>query len=212
MSPRGWTASKKGRRSDDDDEGDEPDDEGNAKNLAADDAGLRRAGLRRRTALERADSAEMDWRHEGLFYDFQARADAVAGLFGIGHHAPKPMAGETLRNYKVRCLRPWQKLSPAYKDVDLKVLGIADGAAFAVACDDILKHADEEARHPKNVPLGYLFERVEQKGGHTFRRFYGSPKSWMSAFAPPGKLVRKIHRMDSNGNVTGSLYQRADAR
>jgi len=71
-----------------------------------------------------------------------------------------------------------------------------------------LKCADADGRRPTRVPLGYLAARVTTKGGHTETRFYGSPKSWMSAFAPPGKLVRRINRMDSNGNVTGSLYQR----
>jgi hypothetical protein len=56
---------------------------------------------------------------------------------------------------------------------------------------------------------GDLAQRVEQKGGHTFTRFYGRPSSWMNAFAPQGKLVRRIKRMDDHGNVTDALYQRA---
>jgi hypothetical protein len=49
-----------------------------------------------------------------------------------------------------------------------------------------IEAAADEARHPKNVPLGYLAERVEHtKAGHTITKFYGAPKSWMNQFMPP---------------------------
>jgi hypothetical protein len=106
--------------------GDNNEEKGEPEDLAADDADddeeakARRGALRKRTALERADASELSFKSEHLFYDWQARVDGVAGHYGAGHHAPKPMISETLRNYKIRCLRPWQNLSKAYADVDLK--------------------------------------------------------------------------------------------
>jgi hypothetical protein len=198
---------KKGRRADDDDE-DEPDKE-KARPLAADSLDEdERAALRERMRLERADSVEMGWKTQHRFHDWQAKCDSIAGMYGFDMHAPRPLQGEMLKNYKVRCLKPWQRLCKEYASVDLKTLALVDGAAFQVAADAILTAAREEAKHPKQVPMGVLLPRVEQRGGHTYTRWYGSPRSWMNAFAPPGKLVRRVNRMDSEGNITGSLYQR----
>jgi hypothetical protein len=195
----------KGRRDDE-----EPDpvlgEEDEPRDLAADDAHARRGALRKRTAVERADSAVCDWRNEDRFATFQSRVDSVASLWG--HKADRPMAGETLGGFKRRSVRHWQSLSPTYKDADLKVLQVADGVAFNVAVDDILKCADAEGRAPTRVAAGHLAPRVEQKGGHTITKFYGRPSTWMNTFAPRGQVVKRINRLDSSGNVTGAIYQR----
>ena len=119
------------------------------------------------------------------------------------------MAGELLRNHKIRCMPPWQGLSEEFKHADLKTLSIADGVSFNHAIDRILVAADSEGRRPTRVPLGYLAERVEVKNSHTYARFYGQPKSWMSQFAPQGRAVKRINRLDSNGNIAGIAYGRA---
>jgi hypothetical protein len=146
--------------------------------------------------VERGDEAVCGWRNEDQFAAFQARVDSVASLFG--QSAGRPIHGETLGAFKRRSVRPWQSLSPTFKDVDLRVLQKADGIAFNAAINDILTHADAEGRRPSRVPLGYLAERTETKGGHVYSRFYGHPISWMAPFMIPGKRVRRItERADS---------------
>ena len=183
----------------------EEEGEGRPKPLAADDA-----SYRQKTELERADASELSFNTENLFYEWQARVDKVARTYGLGHAAPKPMVGEKLRDYKRRTVSPWKPLSNAFKDVDLRVLSVADAQAFAVACDDILTAAEAEAKNPKRVPDGWLAERAEQsRAGHTITRFYGRPAAWLSNHMPPGRRVKRINRMDGgDGRLGGVAYQR----
>jgi len=121
-----------------------------------------------------------DWRNEDKFAEFQSRCDSIAS---IGASAPaSPLPGRRWAPSSAGRSANWQSLSPTYKDVDLRVLAVADSVAFNVAVDDILKHADAEGRRPSRVPDGYLAERVETKGGHTSR---GS--------TPPEKLDGRVH-------------------
>jgi hypothetical protein len=177
--------------------------------LAADEAKARNDSYRRRMSVERGDEAICDWRSEDQFAAFQARVDSVASLFG--QSAGRPIHGETLGAFKRRSVRPWQSLSPTFRDVDLRVLQKADGIAFNAAINDILKYADAEGRRPTRVPLGVLIERSETKRGHIHTKFYGSPKSWMAPFMVPGKRVRRItERSDSGpGRVIYELQARA---
>ena len=59
------------------------------------------------------------------------------------------------------------------------------------------------------VPIGHLVERVEQRRGHSITKFYGRPISWMAQFAPQGRVVKRIHRLDANGIISGVAYQRS---
>jgi hypothetical protein len=128
------------------------DDPTKAKELAADAlTDDERAALKERMRLERADAVEMGWETQHRFHEWQAKCDSIAGMYGFDMHAPRPMQGELLRDYRVRCLKPWQSLSAEYKHCDLKTLARVDGPAFQVAADNILAAAREEARHPKQV-------------------------------------------------------------
>ena len=89
-----------------------------------------------------------------------------------------------------------------------RCLQVADSVAFNVAVEDILARADKEGRNPTAIPMGYLAERSEVKGGHTFTRFYGRPSAWMNQFAPTGKRVRRIIER-SDGGASRTLYERA---
>ena len=77
-----------------------------------------------------------------------------------------------------------------------------------VAIEDILSRADKEGRNPTQIPAGYLAERSEVKGGHTFTRFYGRPSTWMNQFAPTGRRVRRIIERGTGG-TNRTLYERA---
>src|SRR6266567_6222936 len=56
----------------------------------------------------------------------QMRADSVAQAFG--EHAPRPMSGELLHEYRTRIAKLWQRHSKEFKNVDLNK--IPAGAAF----------------------------------------------------------------------------------
>jgi hypothetical protein len=174
---------------------------GKPEDLAADSSFKVRSDAERRNNL-RSD----DWRNENHFAEFQAKADAVASLFG--QRAARPIAGELLGSFKRRSIREWQSLSPTYKDVDMRVVQVADAVAFDVAVDDVLKCADAEGRRPTRVPVGHLIERVEERGGHRFVRFYGQPKSWMDQFMPRAQRVKSVRQMASDGRIEGTLYQK----
>jgi hypothetical protein len=138
-----------------------------------------------------------DWWDEDKFFAFQARAVAVAQLFG--GRASKPMAGETLGAYKCRTVREWQHLSPTFKNSDLNVLQIADGVAFNVAINDIMARADAEGRDPFKIPLGYLADRTENRGGHQITKCYGHPIRWVAPFMTQGKRIRRIIERSDSG-------------
>ena len=66
------------------------------------------------------------------------------------------------------------------------------------------------AINPKSVPLGTLREIIETRGGHTYSKFYGNPKSWMAAHMPNGRLVRQITvRQDNTEKVRYEQRKRA---
>jgi hypothetical protein len=103
-------------------------------------------------------------------------------------------------------LYPLQTYSPAFKHADLRVVAV-DPAGFKAAEDSILVAADAEGRNPTQIPLGFLREIKETRGGHEFTRFYGKPIAWMAPFMAQGKRVKRIiERSDSGPGRT--LYER----
>jgi hypothetical protein len=117
------------------------------------------------------------------------------------------MYGELRDNYRRRLLTPLQRFSPTFKDADLRVAQV-DPVAFDAIEKDIYKCAADAFKNPETVPLGHLREHVETRGGHIYTKFYGRPVSWMAAFAPKGKRIRRIiERSDSGASRT--LYERA---
>jgi hypothetical protein len=183
-----------------------PPEEKERKEIADDDTVNRSDAFKARALLEGIDGEIHSWKNQDRFAEFQARADQVSQLFGKS--VSPPIAGETLGAYKRRTVREWQKFSPAFKNSDLKVLQVADSVAFNVAIEDILVRADKEGRNPTAIPVGYLAERSEVKGGHTFTRFYGRPSTWMNQFAPTGRRVRRIIER-GQGGANRTLYEQA---
>jgi hypothetical protein len=113
--------------------------------------------------------------------------------------------GETLSAYRRRLLKPLQKYSDTFRNSDLRVVAV-DPAAFNAVEDSIYKSAADAAKDPRTVPLGFLREHVEQRGGHSYTTFTGRPISWMSQFAPAGKRVRRVNQHSSNGGPSKVLY------
>jgi len=105
-----------------------------------------------------ADSLRADddaRRYETDLADAQARADSIAIEFG--EHAPRPLSGERLFDYKRRLLRRYQRYSPDFKDVDLGK--ITDAATWSGIENKIYNDAREAAGRPQAGP-GQLRERI----------------------------------------------------
>ena len=186
---------------DGDDDGEKPKtEEGTPKDLAADaavDSYRRNARFLKKGELGRitCDSVTMD-----EFVKAQARADRVYSAWGKS--APKPQHGEELNAYRRRLIVPYQHYSPTFKKANLKVVAVED-LMFNHVEEEIWKAAFDAVHDPSTVPLGILREEVTTRNGHTTTKFHGRPLSWMAAFAPPGKRIRRItERNDSyNGGV-----------
>jgi hypothetical protein len=139
-----------------------------------------------------------------LFTTFQARADRAYAFFG--QQAERPLHGEKLINYRRRLLEPLKKHSRLFKLADLRVVAV-DPASFKAAEDDIYSCAESEAKNPTSVPVGFLREVKEERGGHVYTKFYGKPIAWMSHFMVPGKRVKRIIERSDSGN-SRVVYER----
>ena len=174
----------------------EPED-GTPKELAADtEKEERRRNVRVRTRKDKEGRTAFDSGTDHLFFPYQARADKAYAMLGMS--APKPMYGETRDNYRRRLLHPLKIHSPEFRHSDLRVVQV-DPVAFDVVERNIYEHAMDAAKNPMTVPLGHLREIKETRGGHEYTKFVGRPISWMAAFAPPGKKIRRIIERGDNG-------------
>ena len=55
------------------------------------------------------------------------------------------------------------------------------------------REAIAASKNPLNVVPGYLQQCEVVRDGHTFRTFHGSQITWMQAFMPAGRAVKKIN-------------------
>jgi hypothetical protein len=168
-----------------------------------DDDTIRDDGFRWRQKQDKLGTVICSPDTQDAFAVVQARADKV--YMANGQQADKPLHGETLSAYRRRLLKPLQKYSDTFKNSDLRVVAI-DPAAFMVVEDSIYKSATDAAKDPRTVPIGYLREHVEQRGGHTYTTFTGRPISWMSQFAPSGKRIKRVNQHISNGGPSNVLF------
>jgi 8-oxo-dGTP pyrophosphatase MutT (NUDIX family) len=107
--------------------------------------------------------------------DAQARADSVYSAFS--ERAPRPLAGETIKQYRVRLLKGVQKYSKDWKDATLRIL---DDAVLNIAEKAIYADAQAASRDPMGVPSGHLREvRKRDATGREIVEFMGS---WGDAF------------------------------
>lgn len=132
-----------------------------------------------------------DAQEESKMAEHQAKADAVYAAWGKS--APRPLAGESRRAYRVRLLKDLQPHSPDYKEVDLNL--IKDKSAFKLAEGAILRHAMDAASSPSSVPTGTLREVKKDYGtGRLVTEFVGDFNVAFGDFKAPKRLLQKINK------------------
>src|SRR6185437_6912774 len=126
--------------------------------------------------IERAACTEAD---RAAFADAQMRADAAYQSWGKA--APHALHGESLREFKIRLLRPLQQHSKRYAQSALDLIG--DDAAFQVVSDAIINDAVVASSDPATVGTGALREiTTTMPSGHRMTKFVGDPCVWIAPF------------------------------
>ena len=131
-----------------------------------------------------ADSA-----HRGEFADAQERAEKAYLSWGMRANAP--LAGERLRDYRIRLLRGMQKHSKQYSRSVWKRSGTRQFLMRWKA--PYTRTAFAASSAPDSVEPGRL--RMVTKrlaSGHTVNEFIGSPNAWMDKFAGARRYVTNI--------------------
>jgi hypothetical protein len=124
--------------------------------------------------------------------NYQARADRIAAIFSA--HAPSPMQGEKLTNYRRRLLRPFQQYSELYKKIDLCTLGTPEllHAAEEIIYGDAEKYGSNMQQHLAGTGVLREIKRRDETG-RMISEFVGDPKVWLGQFSMPRRRVVKFH-------------------
>ena len=102
----------------------------------------------------------------------QARCDACASAYGSS--AARPLDGESLRNTKIRLIRPYQKQSKTFGEIDLR--SVADAQLFEKIETTIYDEARQNANNPTMIPVGMLRKiKGKSEAGHNMNTFVGRP-------------------------------------
>jgi len=110
--------------------------------------------------------------------DAQARCDAVARWWD--EQAPPPLAGEATLDYRRRLLKPYQRHSETFKDVDL---GGLDPRAFNAAETVIYNDAIQASQKRPEIATGLYARQRKTDVNHTIIEYFGDPSEWMNRFA-----------------------------
>lgn len=139
------------------------------------------------------------YRRSGLLFE-RHRAAYVSNGFG---GAPKPMAGETVNQFRLRLMRGLQKLSQRYKEADLKLIG--DARALSEIETQIFADAERAAFDP--TVIGPRLHTVTKRsdGGHTIHTFFGDPRAWLDMFSGRRQLVTAINAKADPNALTRRL-------
>ncbi|MGH7054943.1 MAG: hypothetical protein ACREFA_14165 [Stellaceae bacterium] len=114
----------------------------------------------------------------------QARADAVAALFG--ERVPSPGLGQGALAYRRSLLRRFQKHSPQFKDSSL---GGLDAPAVELVERQVYADAADAARAAPDGKPGVLVpQQSRDAAGRLITRFYGDPLAWMQPFIRGGQV------------------------
>jgi hypothetical protein len=152
---------------------------------------LRREEEGREPGEAREVVADTDARRRIALADAQQRADACAAAWG--GRADAPLVGESVRAYRCRQLRRYQRHSKKFAKSDLET--ISDPNVFGEIEASIYADATAAASDPDSVPAGTL-RMISKKmpTGHTEITFVGSPHAWMSQFSRGrSRFVTKIN-------------------
>jgi hypothetical protein len=141
--------------------------------------------------IERAQFTEAQ---RAAFADAQMRADS--GYQAWGKQAPHALHGETLRDFKIRLLRPLQQHSKRYAQSALELIG--DEAAFQVVNDAII--ADSVAASCDPAQLGSSLREITTRtpSGHIMTKFVGDAAVTWAPFMGGATKFGRIVRPKSN--------------
>jgi hypothetical protein len=172
-------ADKKKRDDDDDDHHDDETEEQREERL-----------LREGRSSGEARPVVADAARRHALADAQTRVDAVAQRFG--QRSDAPLHGESVRAYRTRQLRRYQKFSPMYKAADLDTIN--DEAVFSGVEERIYADACAAADSPDSIAPGTLRMRTRvTESGHRINEFFGSPNAWMDRFAANRRYVVRLN-------------------
>jgi hypothetical protein len=175
-------------------DGEEPEQFGDPKKLAADS--------RKDSQMMRKDSAALDAeeiehfkRETGASYAVKGdsvlaaiQSDADKAASAWGKDAKHPWDGESIAAYRRRSAREHQQHSPAWKDVDLSTLS---GQSLRNATAQIF--SDSISASSCGESMGESLREVRRRDpdtGHLIKEYYGSPMAWMSQFPPARRTAR----------------------
>jgi hypothetical protein len=187
------------KKSDDDDDKKSDDDDDDKKDddaKKADSVGILRRQIQDQATtiarLERMMKPKTDAEH-AAFADAQARADAV--YQGFGKHAPRPLEGEDLLDYRKRLATNLKMHSPRWKDGKLSRL---DDENFAQIESQIYADAASAAVNPVDLGAGELREvqRHNPVTGHRENVFYGK-EHFVKGMGRPGRRVQAFRTLGS---------------
>jgi colicin import membrane protein len=172
-------------------DGDEPEEKGDPKPIAADS--------RKDSQMVRSDSDAEEIEHfkreTGAQYEIKAdsvlaaiQSDADKASSSWGRDAPHPWDGERITAYRRRTARQHQQYSPLWRDVDLSTLS---GQTLRNAVSQIF--SDSISASSCGESYGETMREVRRRDpdtGHLIKEYYGSPLAWMSQFMPARRSAK----------------------
>jgi hypothetical protein len=190
------------KKSDDDDDDKKSDDDDDDKKKDDDAKKSDSIGVLRRqiadqasviARLERMMKPKSDDEH-AAFADAQARADSV--YQGFGKHAPRPLEGEVLFDYRKRLATNLKMHSAMWKGVKLSRL---DEEAFGPIESQIYADAATAAANPSDLEAGELrmVTKIDPTTGVRSNVFYGK-EHFVKSMGRPG---RRVASFSTRGSV-----------
>jgi hypothetical protein len=125
-------------------------------------------------------------------FDVGARFDAAYASLGAGG-TPAPLPRESAFSYRRRLAAGLQRMSPAWRDVDLFRADVMD-AAEAEILADVKKTIADRTRGDGRGGLREI--RTKNAAGATVIEWAGHPSAWLSRFAGPAKAVKRFQTPD----------------
>ena len=186
------------KKSDDDDDKKDDDDDDDRKDSVkkADSVGILRRQIEDQAAviarLERMMKPKTDDEH-AAFADAQSRADAV--YQGFGKHAPRPMEGEDLMDYRKRLARDLKMHAPRWKTAKFSRL---DDETFGSIESQIYDDAINAAANPVDLEAGELrmVTKQDPTTGVRSNLFYGK-EHFVKQMGRPGRRVAAFRTLGS---------------